>query len=151
MRTVRPYPTIWFSDMVCPNPNSIEVFAFPTLAESNDMLSRGVIIPLKGFENSECDGGGNHFNFILENGARSKQRDKILHKEYSAAHLMPTDACNKIKSVLIYYKHGFVFGFEFFDRDGKRLWKIGSLQSYCDVSPIVLSDNEVIVGVVAKL
>ena len=42
-------------------------------------------------------------------------------------------------------------GFSFFDKDGKRLYKIGWIDSSYDKETVVLEENEVIVGVVAKL
>ena len=62
------------------------------------------------------------------------------------------DALNKIGSVTIhYYINHCIFGFSFFDKDGALLYKIGLTESYMKQETVLLEDNEVIVGVVAKL
>ena len=58
----------------------------------------------------------------------------------------------KIKTVQIYYNSNCIFGFKFFAKDSTLLWKIGyTTASSCDVETVELEDNEVIIGVVAKL
>ena len=42
-------------------------------------------------------------------------------------------------------------GFSFFDKDGALLWEIGGTWSGYEKETVVLEENEVIVGVVAKL
>ena len=66
--------------------------------------------------------------------------------------MMPEGAYNKIRSVQIFYS-SWIRGFKFFDKDGALIWKVG----YCygwplnDVKTVMLAENEVIIGVVAKL
>jgi hypothetical protein len=43
-------------------------------------------------------------------------------------------------------------GFSFFDKDGALLWKHGDIKLWgCATEIVLLAENEVIVGVVAKL
>ncbi len=64
--------------------------------------------------------------------------------------MIPADAHNKIRSVTIY--NGFcIAGFSFFDKNGALLWKIGDTDPGYEYETVVLAENEVIVGVVAKL
>jgi hypothetical protein len=64
--------------------------------------------------------------------------------------MIPTDALNKIRSVTIYYYwNEYISGFRFFDKDGALLWEIGWIG--LGKETVVLEENEVIVGVVAKL
>ncbi len=47
---------------------------------------------------------------------------------------------------------GYIRGFSFFDKEGALLWKIGiTTGSADDVVTVLLEENEVIIGVVAKL
>ncbi len=64
--------------------------------------------------------------------------------------MIPADALNKIRSVKIYYGFGFSCGFSFFDKDGAILWKIGYINSGLKYVTVILAENEVIVGVLAK-
>ncbi len=64
--------------------------------------------------------------------------------------MIPKDALNKIRSVTIHYG-GCIRGFSFFDKDGALLWEIGLMHSDMDQEKVVLEENEVIVGVVAKV
>jgi hypothetical protein len=107
----------------------------------------GVINQLVGFENNSKDGTGYHFNFILSNGARSKQRD-VESTDFTF--MIPADAFEKIRSVTIHY-YSCIVGFSFFDKDGALLWKHGNTASRTNKEKVVLEENEVIVGVVAKL
>jgi hypothetical protein len=66
--------------------------------------------------------------------------------------MIPADALNKIRSVTI-HDHICINGFSFFDKDGALLWEIGTT---CDAEwmkkeTVVLEENEVIIGVFAKL
>ncbi len=63
--------------------------------------------------------------------------------------MIPNEALNKIRSVTIYY-YNCIFGFSFFDKDGEELLKIGCT-TYGKKETVVLEENEVIVGVAAKL
>ncbi len=65
--------------------------------------------------------------------------------------MIPADAQNKIRRVTIYHDYR-IRGFKFFDKDGALLWKIGvTTDPICDLETVLLAENEVIVGVVAKL
>ena len=81
---------------------------------------------ISNFEMEEEDGWGEGFNFILDNGTRSTQRDEF-GRNYD--HMIPKKALNKIRSVNIYYHdvYHFIFGFTFFDKDGALLWEIGNI------------------------
>ncbi len=63
---------------------------------------------------------------------------------------MPADAHNKIRSVIIHYHYSCIVGFSFFDKDGALLWRILE-KTWSRLKTVVLEENEVIVGVVAKL
>ncbi len=66
--------------------------------------------------------------------------------------MIPADALNKISRVTIhYYTSEYICGFSFFDKDGALLYKIGKTWSDLKKETVVLAENEVIVGVVAKL
>ncbi len=108
---------------------------------------RGLLHTLVGFQNRQS-GGGYFFNFILSNGARSTQRDKSYPTDHTF--MIPADAINRIRSVTIYYTHC-IRSFFFFDKDGKKLYKIGDTCYDHEKKTVVLAENEVIVGVVAKL
>ena len=103
---------------------------------------------LTGFEINKQDGSGQFLNFILSNGVRSKQKDRYYPTDYT--HMLPEDAEKRIRSVEIFYGD-IVYGFLFFDKNNTLLWKIGLIDSDCDVETVVLADNEIIIGVVAKL
>ena len=107
---------------------------------------------LIGFGNDRQNGTGIHFNFILSNGNRSTQKDK--GKTYYD-NMIPADTLHKIRSVKIYYPiypDSCIYCFCFFDKDGALLWEIGdTTQKYYSAVTVLLEENEVIVGVVAKL
>ncbi len=63
--------------------------------------------------------------------------------------MIPKDALNKIRSVTIHYNH-FIHGYSFFDKDGALIYRIGDTD-YERKETVLLAENEVIVGVVAKL
>jgi hypothetical protein len=64
--------------------------------------------------------------------------------------MMPEGGHKRIKSIDIIYSHNrMIYGFQFFDKDNTFIWQIGKTGS--NVETVVLSDNEVIVGIVAKL
>ncbi len=109
---------------------------------------RGVLHTLVGFSTHQKYGGGNLFNFILSNGTRSAQRDEDARTWF--IHMIPTDAINKIRSVGIYYG-AYIFSFRFFDKDKKLLWRIGLSTSTSNNVKVLLGEDEVIVGVLAKL
>jgi hypothetical protein len=56
----------------------------------------------------------------------------------------------RIKKVEIYYS-GFLTGFKFFAKNKELIWTIGNTDSRLFVDTVVLSDNEVIIGVAAKV
>ncbi len=108
----------------------------------------GVLHTLVSFENDSKKGSGNLFNFILTNGTRSTQRDDKAPTKYE--YMIPVNALNKIRRVAIYYEEC-IYGFSFFDKDGALLWEVGWAYGGFKEETVVLAENEVIVGVVAKL
>ncbi len=109
---------------------------------------RGLLHFLAGVENNYEDGTDDMFNFLLCNGERSQQRD-VGRTYYD--HMMPERSHTKIRAVSIHY-YNFIRGFSFFDNEGKLLLKIGYTEPwFCDVKTVLIAENEVIVGVVAKL
>ncbi len=114
------------------------------------MIERGEIHTLAGFVNHEKDGGSSFLNFIMSNGTRSTQIDEYYPTKYT--HMIPENALNKIRSVTILF-FDYIYGFSFFDKDGEELWKIGYTTEslWSKKETVVLEENEVIVGVVAKL
>ncbi len=101
---------------------------------------------LDGFEVSS---DGFLSNFILSNGERSYQRDKDLRY---FTHLIPAEKEESIKSVNIYYHNGGIYGLSFFAKDKLPFSKTGRTEdAYLKVKKVVLEDDEVIIGVVAKL
>ncbi len=110
-------------------------------------MAKGIY--LIGFENNRENGTGHLFNWILSNGDRSTQRDGDI-KYYD--HMIPADALNKIRRVTIHYwPNECIYGFSFFDKDGEDLWEIGGTTHGYKKKTVGLAENEVIVGVVAKL
>ena len=77
------------SDIVCPDVESPTLFEFPSQEVIEKYKLNGVIPYLVGLENSQKDGKGFRFNFILSNGERSEQRDD--GKTYYT-HFMPVEA-----------------------------------------------------------
>ncbi len=138
---------IRLSEAACPDPLSTRVLVFPTPAMIREW--QGVLSPLAGFENDEPVGRGSKFNFILCNGNWSPQRDR--NTDYYV-HLMPAGCHNKIRSVSIHY-FGCINGFSFFDKEGALLWEIGEADGLftCETETVLIAENEVIIGVVAKL
>ncbi len=65
--------------------------------------------------------------------------------------MIPKNAIKKIRSVTIHDNNRFISGFCFFDKDGELLWEIGMNRSGLKKETVLLAENEVIVGVVAKL
>ncbi len=65
--------------------------------------------------------------------------------------MIPADALNKIRSVAIHPALGYIRGFCFFDKDGALLYRIGLTGSSFSEETVLLAENEVILGVVAKL
>jgi hypothetical protein len=127
------------------------LFQFQTeTAILQEWFKTRAINQLIGFENESEKGKGNCFNFILSNGTRSTQRGRGGH-ETKYTFMIPADAINKIRSVTIHYTPFSIQGFWFFDKDGALLWKHGSLTYVKKKATVALAENEVIVGVVAKL
>jgi hypothetical protein len=56
----------------------------------------------------------------------------------------------KIRSVIIHYDWC-ISGFSFFDKEEALLWEVGITDSVYDVEKVLIDENEVIIGVVAKL
>ena len=116
----------------------------------NEYTAKEVIPYIAGFESDKEDGRGFCFNIILSNGQRSTQRDEEMPTNFT--HMMPVGADRKIRSVDIYnYEGSFITGFQFFDKDRKLIWQIGDIASHHVVKTVLIAENEVIVGVVAKL
>ncbi len=111
----------------------------------------GVTPFIVGFEVDKKDGKGHRYNIILSNGDRSAQRDKD-HDYYDQ--IMPEGTPKKIMFVAIYvFNDEFIVGFEFFDKDYSLIWRIGDPTNghNLHVKTVELAENEVIVGVLAKL
>ncbi len=66
---------------------------------------------------------------------------------------MPDDVPKRIKRVDINYHfhHDYFMGFIFYDKDQKYIWMMGVSPEEDPVKTVVLEENEVIFGVVAKL
>ena len=124
IRVVILFPKIRLSKPVGINQRSNKKLVFPSAAMMRAW--RGVSA-LAGFENSEEYGGGVRFNFILSNGTRSTQRDADWPTKYTR--MIPADVINKIRSVTVYHHDNRTYGFSFFDKDGRLLWKIGFTHS----------------------
>ena len=63
---------------------------------------------------------------------------------------MIQEAHKRIKTVDVYY--GFsIFGFKFFDNCHTLIFEIGKIASGMGVETVVIEDDEMIVGVVAKI
>jgi hypothetical protein len=66
--------------------------------------------------------------------------------------MIPKDALKKIKRVTIHYNYICISGFSFFDKDGALLWMHGDTGYFgFKKETVQIAENEVIVGVVAKL
>ena len=65
--------------------------------------------------------------------------------------MMPEGAYKKIRSVRIYDNDISIIGFNFFDKDGKLIWSIGDNYYEYDMQTVLIKDNEVIVGIKAKV
>ncbi len=112
-------------------------------------MKKGEYFWLAGFENNKEHGTGDHFNWILSNGDRSKQRGGKEPTKFT--HMFPKDAHSRIRSVHIHYAYSHIGGFSFFDKDGARIWQIGLVDSNWAVKTVEIAENERIVGVVANL
>jgi hypothetical protein len=65
--------------------------------------------------------------------------------------MMPEGATKMIRSVKIFHNDFVVSGFQFFEKEGKLIFKIGDSHPSLKVDKVGLADNEVIIGVVARL
>ncbi len=65
--------------------------------------------------------------------------------------MMPADSHKNIRSVTIHHEHCYIVGFSFLDKEGALIWKIGDIKPWINVKTVLIGENEVIVGVVAKL
>ena len=66
--------------------------------------------------------------------------------------MMPEGAHLNIRSVHIYYSGGYnITGFKFYNKHNSLLWEIGYIKSNFEVETVELENNEVIIGVKAKL
>ena len=86
------------------------------------MLACGELYRLAGFYNDRSDGAGCNFNFIVYNDSRSTRRYEEKPAYYTF--MLPKDAPNKIRAVIIHYGY-FINGFRFFDKDGALVFKTG--------------------------
>ncbi len=64
--------------------------------------------------------------------------------------MLPEGSHKMIRSVRIYY-FNYIMGFRFFDKEGALILKIGITDSWLYKKKVLIAENEVIVGVVAKL
>ncbi len=145
MRTVYRSPTLRRSAVVCAS-LSTSVLFFPATKQIKYDLGCDLLYPITGFENDKKDGKGSCFNFIAGNGTHSRQ-DKEHLKFYTC--LMPDDVPYKCKTVDVFHNNYKVIGFKFFDKYKNLVFEIGMTSSW--KVAVVLAENEVIVGVVAKL
>ena len=112
----------------------------------------GVLHHLNGLENNEKDGSGTLFNFVLSNGQRSVQRDEMTPTKYSF--MMPAESNRRIRSVDIYLDGDcyYIVGFQFFDKERQLIFEIGfTFWPGLSKRTVMLEDNELIIGVVARL
>ena len=86
---------------------------------------------------------------MLSNGTRSQQRDEEYPTKYPF--IMPQDSDNMIRSVDIHFFNGVIYGFRFFDKEKALVWQIGYIDSGWSVKTVVIAENDVVIGVVAKL
>jgi len=141
-------PVLRRSQIVCPDPESTSCFHFQTEAAIlREWRKTGVINQLVGFKNNHATGKGDIFNFILSNGARSTQLTGRKQTGYNF--MIPAGALKRIRSVAIHRGWRYIEGFSFFDKDRTLLWEIG--WGDYEKELVLLEENEVIVGVVAKL
>ena len=82
----------------------------------------------------------------MSNGSRSTQRDQ---GETYHDHTIPLP--KEIRRVEIHHTDYCIKGFSFFDKDWLPIYKIGLTIPGWDVETVLLSEDEVIVGVKAKL
>ncbi len=67
-------------------------------------------------------------------------------------HMIPEGSHKMIRLVRIHYYPSVITGFSFFDKDDSLIWEIGNTESEdCVFDTVMIDENEVIVGVVAKL
>ena len=64
---------------------------------------------------------------------------------------MPEGSHKRIRCVVIHHNYGHIYGFSFIDKDKALLWKIGDTHQRLLLENVSLAENEVIVGVNAKL
>jgi hypothetical protein len=73
------------SEVILINPENTEVFAHPPENKKEECLAQGVY--LSGVKNNLSDGSGARFNWVLNNGHKSEQRDDDWPTDFT--HLMP--------------------------------------------------------------
>jgi len=113
------------------------------------MLAAGKRHYLVGFENNIKNATGNRFNFVLSNGLRSTQKDENCLTSYDF--ILPAHTTTSIRRVIIHFCSYSIGGFSFLDKDGATLFEIGATWLGFNAETVLLEENEVIVGVVAKL
>lgn len=135
------------TDVILVNDYNTEVFAYPPESQKQECLAKGVY--LKGVKNNLSDGSGARFNWVLSNGNKSNQMDDDWPTDYP--HMMPEQVPNQIRSVDILYDDECIRGFNFFDQHKQLIWEIGDVDDGYTVNTVALAEDEVIIGVVAKL
>ncbi len=134
------------------------LFQFPDeTAILQEWFKTGTMSQLVGFETEREDAKWCAFNFIMSNGTRSSaQRDEHVDSDEDWPprydHMIPKDAIERTRSVSICHCHETICAFSGFDKDGAPLWEFGDFPPLIIISTekVVLEENEVIVGVVAK-
>ena len=64
---------------------------------------------------------------------------------------MPRGTNSKVRFVKIYSIYGLITGLSFFDKDKEELFQVGHYNSNYKVDTVMVAENEVIIGFVAKL
>ncbi len=127
-----------------------DVFEYPNQAMRDAFNAQEVIPYIVGFENDEVDGTGSKFKIIMSNGDRSTQREEW---PTNSTQMFPPGSHKMIRAVKIHFRKAIIGGFSFFDKEGALIMKIGLTTGplIIDYHYVRLDENEVIVGVVAKL
>ncbi len=65
--------------------------------------------------------------------------------------MMREGSHNTIRTVNIHHKTEPITGFQFLDKERALFWQIKWIESWMKIETVLLAENELIVGVVAKL
>ena len=89
---------------------------------------------LAGFTNNN---GGNLFNFILNTGQQTDQKDK----DYTYTKMMLPDGAHlKIRKVVVYiYNKVIISGFRFMDIDGAIIFELGYFKNNLTTTDVVVN------------